>query len=88
LTPWSKIKRGLLRGRHYADDRIPKLDEISKLVEYPDRRMKIIIYTMASSGIRLGAWEYLKWGHIRPIIRRIKGHGSVKFTLPSCLKSR
>jgi integrase len=69
LLPWSKIKRGLPRGRHYADDRIPTLEEIRKLVEYPDRRMKAIVYTMASSGIRLGAWDYLKWGHIRPIIR-------------------
>ncbi len=69
LLPWSKIKRGLPRGRHYADDRIPTLDEIRKLVEYPDRRMKAIIFTMASSGIRLGAWDYLKWGHIKPIIR-------------------
>jgi hypothetical protein len=43
---------------------------------------------MASSGIHLGAWDYLKWGHIRTIIRRIKGHGSAKFTLPSCRKSR
>ena len=68
LLPWSKIKRGLPRGRHYADDRIPTLDEIRKLVEYPDRRVKAIIYTMASSGIRLGAWDYLKWGHIKPII--------------------
>jgi hypothetical protein len=40
LLPWSKIKRGLPRGRHYADDRIPTLDEIRKLIEYPDRRMK------------------------------------------------
>jgi hypothetical protein len=24
---------------------------------------------MISSGIRLGAWDYLKWGHIRPIAR-------------------
>jgi exonuclease III len=31
--------------------------------------MKAIIYTMASSGIRLGAWDYLKWSHIKPIIR-------------------
>jgi hypothetical protein len=50
LLPWSKIKRGLPRARHYADDRIPTLDEIRKLVEYPDRRMKAIIFTMASSG--------------------------------------
>jgi integrase len=54
LLPWSKLKRGLQRGRHYADDRIPTLEEIRKLVEYPDRRIKAIVYTMASSGIRLG----------------------------------
>jgi hypothetical protein len=29
--------------------------------------MKSIIYTMASSGIRIGAWDYLRWGHIKPI---------------------
>jgi integrase len=69
LISWSKIKRGLPRGRHYADDRIPTLDEIRKLIEYPDRRMKAIVYTMASSGICLGAWDYLKWSHIKPIIR-------------------
>ncbi len=63
LLPWSKIKRGLPRGRHYADDRIPTLEEIRKLVEYPDRRMKAIIFTMASSGIRLGAWDYLLYCH-------------------------
>jgi hypothetical protein len=29
--------------------------------------MKAIVYTMCSSGIRLGAWDYLRWGHIIPI---------------------
>jgi integrase len=67
--PWKKISRGLPRGRNYADDRIPTGDEIKKLLEYPDRRIKAIVYTMTSSGIRLGAWDYLKWGHIRPIER-------------------
>jgi len=64
---WKKISRGLPRAKNYADDRIPSIDEIRRLLEYPDRRLKAIIYTMASSGIRLGAWDYLKWGHIRPI---------------------
>ena len=67
--PWKKITRGLPRGKKYADDRIPTLEEIKKLVEYPDRRIKAIVYTMASSGIRVGAWDYLQWGHIRPIER-------------------
>ena len=64
---WKKITRGLPRGRRYADDRIPTIEELTKLLEYPDRRIKAIVYTMASSGIRLGAWDYLRWGDIRPI---------------------
>ncbi len=64
---WKKISRGLPKAKNYSDDRIPTIDEIRKLLEYPDRRLKSIIFTMASSGIRLGAWDFLKWGHIRPI---------------------
>jgi hypothetical protein len=66
---WKKITRGLPKGKKYADDRIPTIEEIQKLVEYPDRRIKAIVCTMASSGIRIGAWDYLKWAHIRPIDR-------------------
>jgi integrase len=66
---WKKITRGLSRVKRYADDRIPTVEEIRKLVEYPDRRIKAIVYIMASSGIRLGAWDFLKWGHITPIKR-------------------
>lgn len=69
LIPWKKITRGLPRGRKYADDRSPTMEEIHRLIEYPDRRIKAIVYTMCSSGIRLGAWDYLRWGHIIPIIR-------------------
>jgi hypothetical protein len=39
------------------------------MIEYPDRRMKAIIFTMASSGIRLGAWDYLQWKDIELITR-------------------
>ena len=64
---WKKITRGLPRPRAVANDRAPTLEEIRKLVEYPDRRIKPIIYTMVSSGIRLGAWDYLKWKNITPL---------------------
>ncbi len=64
---WKKISRGLPRARNYSDDRIPTIEEIRTLLCYPDRRLKAVICTMSSSGIRLGAWDYLKWGHIRPI---------------------
>ncbi len=67
ILPWKRLTRGLPRGRKFAADRAPTLEEIQKLVEYPDRRIKAIIFTMCSSGIRLGAWDYLKWSDITPV---------------------
>ena len=66
--PWKKITRGLPKGKRYADDRAPTLEEIKKIIEYPDRRIKPVVYTMESSGIRVGAWDHLRWHHISPII--------------------
>lgn len=68
-VPWKKLTRGLPRAKSYSDDRIPSIEELRRLLEYPDRRIKAIVCTMASSGIRLGAWDYLRWGDIRPIER-------------------
>jgi hypothetical protein len=48
-----KIIRGLPKVRRFADDRAPTVEEIRKMIEYPDRRMKAIISTMASSGKHL-----------------------------------
>jgi integrase len=66
---WKKITRGLPKVRSFADDRAPTIDEIRKMMEYPDRRMKAIICTMDSSGIRLGAWDYLHWEDVEPIMK-------------------
>ena len=67
-----KISRGLPKIRRYADDRSPTIEEIQKICEYPDRRIKGIVYTMSSCGIRHGAWDYLRWEHIEPIRREGK----------------
>jgi integrase len=74
---WKKITRGLPKVRRYAEDRAPTIEEIQKLCEYPDRRIKSIIYVMVSSGIRLGAWDYLRWGHIKPVEKAGKTIGKV-----------
>jgi len=63
---WKKISRGVPRGRQAANDRAPTREEIQRLLEYPDRRIKPIVYAMISSGIRIGAWEFLKWKHVKP----------------------
>jgi hypothetical protein len=68
IVNWKKIARGLPRARKFALDRIPNDEEIRKLCEYPDRRIKPIVYTMVSSGIRVGAFDSLQWKHVFPIM--------------------
>jgi integrase len=67
IINWKKVARGMPRARKFALDRIPTVAEITKLCEYPDRRIKAIIHTIASSGIRVGAFNYLQWKHITPL---------------------
>nr|MDQ4050748.1 hypothetical protein [Thermoproteota archaeon] len=54
---WDRISKGLPPPNFVANDRAPTVEEIRKVVEYPDRRIKPIVYVMCSSGIRLGAWQ-------------------------------
>ncbi len=72
LVFWKKIKIGMPNVKEQADDRTPDISEIKKLSEYPDIRVKSIVYTMISSGIRIGAFDCLKWKHIIPIEREVR----------------
>lgn len=67
LLNWKRITRGFPKFRKFAQDRAPTNEEIRKLIQYPDRRIKPIVYLMCGSGIRVGAWDYLKLGHIQAI---------------------
>jgi hypothetical protein len=78
---WKKIARGMARVRKAANDRAPTLEEIQHLIEYPDRRIKPIVYTMVSSGIRIGAWDYLQWKHVSPMTRLATYLSIIKKTL-------
>jgi hypothetical protein len=67
ILNWKIISKGIPMGAQNANDRIPSEAEILEVLKYPDRRIKPVLYTMISSGIRIGAWEWLKWKNIIPI---------------------
>jgi len=66
---WKKIAMIMPESRRFANDRAPTREEIETVIKYPDRRIKPLVLVTSSSGIRVGAWEYLKWKHIEPIRR-------------------
>jgi len=69
--PWKKVTRGLPSPKQAADDRCPTTEEIQKLLlNFADRRLKVIVLIMISSGIRVGAWNWLRWKHVTPIYER------------------
>ena len=67
LLNWKKITKGKPQHRDYATDRAPLMEKIKKLLDFPDRHIKVIILIMLSSGMRVGALDYLKWKYIIPI---------------------
>lgn len=64
---WDMIACYLPKVKQYSNDRIPTVEEIRKLIQYPDRRIKLIVLLSVSTGIRVGAWDYMKWKHIKPM---------------------
>ena len=64
---WRKISRMMPPARRYALDRAPTVQELRRIVGRSDVRFQAVILTMASSGIRVGAWDYLDWGHVEPL---------------------
>jgi hypothetical protein len=61
------MSKALPKARSWSNDRAPTIEEIRKLVGFTDRRIKPIVYTRCSSGIRVGAWDFLQWKHVSPI---------------------
>jgi integrase len=64
---WKRISRLMPRERKFALDRAPTLDEIRRMLSDADLRFQAVLLTMVSSGIRIGAWDYLDWGHVEPV---------------------
>jgi integrase len=69
---WKIISKGIKKGIGYSNDRPPSIEEIRKLILYPDRRVKPIVLIMILSGIRVSSWSYLTWGDLTPIYKNEK----------------
>jgi integrase len=70
---WKRIVRAMPKAKEYASDRIPTLEELRRVVEYPDRRIKPLVYTMTSSGIRIGATPAYYHVYYSSSLQRAKG---------------
>jgi len=69
MVIWKKISKGVPHEKSYSDDGIPSMEEVHKLTDHADRRIKPIVQTMISSGISAGSHHYLQWKHVVPIER-------------------
>lgn len=57
---WTKIKRFAPEANHSARDRAPTVEEIRRLLEFCGPRERAMILVLATSGIRVGAFRWLK----------------------------
>lgn len=67
ILDWRKINKLLPHGNDNAADEAYTREQIKKMLEYSDLRAKIPILFMASSGMRLGGFQGLTDGCIKPI---------------------
>lgn len=69
---WKKICRMVPRGRSYALDRIPTLDEIKEIYDACDIRGKALTLTLLTSGVREGSIQSLTISDWSPVYRENK----------------
>jgi hypothetical protein len=81
---WRRITQAIPTPRLVASDRAPTLEEIGSLLKVADKRLRVIVIMLMSSGMRVGAfwytrsgggWDYMKF---RDITFMKSGLGMVK----------
>jgi site-specific recombinase XerD len=64
---WKKIARFLGENRKSTEDRPYTLEEIKLLLTKADERKRVIIFTLSSTGMRLGGMAELRMKHLKKI---------------------
>ena len=75
---WAKVSRLVPRVRKTGSDRAPTTEEVRQMLEAADIRTKCVILVCASSGIRVGAFDGLRWGDIAPVCKEEGGDGKAR----------
>src|SRR5918996_3694306 len=100
MVNWKRIKKGMPTVQSYAEDRAPSIEEIKRLFDYEDRRIKPIVLIMLTSGMRIRGFNSLRWKHIKPLyaeetgellaaeiqIFHTKGRNYRSFITPECYR--
>ena len=64
---WADIDDTIPERKRYGEDRAPTQDEISRMVNTADLRLKCVVLFLCSSGARVGAIPSLKWRDITEV---------------------
>jgi integrase len=64
---WEKISRMMPHARKVGQDRAPTVEEVREILANCDLRMKAIILLLVSGGMRIGAFDYLRWKDVEPV---------------------
>jgi integrase len=64
---WNYIHEYLPKHKKFGEDRAPTLEEVKKMVDRADLRMKCLILFLCSSGARIGSIEWLRWKDVEEV---------------------
>jgi integrase len=64
---WDIINKRIPPARHHSNDRPPTMQEVRALLMHADLKIRCVILLLVSSGMRIGALDYLNWGDLEEI---------------------
>lgn len=64
---WEYINEFVPSSRKAGQDRAPTLEEVRKIVDVADLRMKCLVLFLCSSGARIGSVPYLRWRDVTEV---------------------